>query len=327
MPGLRKTNIPYATHHWDPLAGCPLPLESEGCANCWARDLHDKRHKAKTAGKKVAEMYCKPFENLQYFPERLEEPLQTKKPAVVFVGSQCDLFHEAVPDEFIDKVFEVANITAPQHTYLFLTKRADRMVKYFQGVIASNPLPEAFDFQPQPQVWLGVTVCNQQEADEKIPLLLQTPAAHRWLSIEPMLGPVDLTHLPNSEGSGYGHIDALSGYWNTDHQAKIDGVILGGESGKNARPMHPDWARSVRDQCAAAGVPFYFKQWGLWSEISYDANNPREPRWPKERWLNLAGGHGFHGERVIKVQRTRAAGRLLDGQIHNALPWQLEATR
>lgn len=194
----------------------------------------------------------------------LDLPLRTKKPQSWLVLN--DLFHEQVSDFFIAAAYGVASV-CPEHTFFFLTKRADRMLRWYQKdtthtnwIIneACVALPDIRTFGirlkqkriwPLPNVWIGVTVCNQQEADEKIPLLLQIPAAGRWLSIEPMIEAVD----PNVEcGQGVGELALES--------RKIHWIILGGESGSGARPMYPDWVRSVRDQCQSAGVPFFFKQ-------------------------------------------------------------------
>ncbi|WP_049820085.1 DUF5131 family protein [Bradyrhizobium japonicum] len=174
---------------------------------------------------------------------------------------------------------------------------------------------------PLPNVWLGVSTERQKEADARIPDLLATPAAVRFVSLEPLLGPIDLKYV--DEG-----INALS----SSTGPNLDWVIAGGESGDGARPMHPDWARSLRDQCAAAGVPFFFKQWGAWSEF-YDRDRD-DPDWRNvpqvdhqmgrgaTRWHNLAGGIGFHGERLVAMRNVGkgAAGRLLDGLEHNGMP-------
>jgi protein gp37 len=246
------------------------------------------RHRAFLAGKKLPTMYAKPFGELQWFPERLEEPLRTKKPHVWAVGFQTDLFHWDVLDlapEWLDSLFSVMALgdgrRGVRQTFLLLTKRPENLLRYLTdqdtpyriaGQVCKRtvgfcpPLgsPDAKGYRgldtwaeplPLPNVYLGVTVCTQAEADRNIPLLLQTPAAHRWISIEPMLEAVDLSQrmwtrselaMANSVGMGWSQ--------------KIDGVILGAESGPGARPMEIAWARSIRDQCAAAGVSFFLKQ-------------------------------------------------------------------
>ncbi len=340
---LPKTGIPYADYGWNFQVGCPLPLVSEGCRECWARDGHNMRHKAYCAGKKLPAMYAKPYEQLQYFPERLEQPLDTKKPGVVFVGSQTDLFHESVPDEFIDRVFAVMAL-CPQHQFLILTKRAERMLHYFRSEPQERILAEygkieyprgsevyvdiwsehdnwLYDFAegcwPLPNVILGVSVSTQKDADRSIPLLLQTPAAMRIVSIEPQLEEIDISPWLDCTD----RISAVcrKAEWEPIPKeetmaalSSLDLCICGGESGKSARPMHPDWARSLRDQCQAVGCDFYFKQWGRF--VPYDEKAP----------LTLhCDYHCFaDGQEMNTCPRQKeAAGNLLDGVRHDKLPW------
>jgi protein gp37 len=236
-----------------------------------------------------------------------------------------DLFHPKVSDDFINRVFAVMAL-CPQHTFQILTKRPKRMLEYVEGfavgesdlippfgpVKHADGLRAAVHNWPLPNVWLGVSVEDQKTADERIPLLLQTPAAVRWLSYEPALGPLNLEELPSASGIGR-YLDSLSNA-GVDPGAKIpsklDWVIAGGESGPHARPSHPDWFRSVRDQCHAAGVPFFFKQWGEWvqspdSEDAYDA---------VRGFLTVPLGGAF--KRVGK----KRAGRMLDGREWNEYP-------
>ncbi|ATN32861.1 hypothetical protein ACO34A_03470 [Rhizobium sp. ACO-34A] len=185
---------------------------------------------------------------------------------------------------------------------------------------------------PLPNVWLGVSVEDQKRADERIPILLDTPAAIRWISAEPLLGPLNVAeyfqtiiYKPQSVGCSDSLLLSVI-------RSALDWVVAGGESGLGARPMHPDWARSIRDQCAAAGVPFLFKQWGAWTSIL--DREADDPDWRADysrslsdvhediRWINLQGGTGFRGERFHVMRRTprSVAGRLLDGVEHNAFP-------
>jgi protein gp37 len=177
--------------------------------------------------------------------------IEFQRPRRIFVENQSDLFGEWVTDDQIDQVFAVMAL-CPQHTFQVLTKRPERMLRYFEK-----------DY-PLPNVWQGVSVENQKAADVRIPLLLQTPAAVRFISAEPLLGPVNLEELPSASGIGR-HLDALSNA-GVDKGAlipnKLDWCIIGGESGPGARPMNPDWARSLRDQCQAAKVAFFMKQMG-----------------------------------------------------------------
>jgi protein gp37 len=208
-----------------------------------------------------------PF-RVTWHEDRIYQPLKWRKPRKVFVVSMGDLFHPEVSDRNIRMVW-YAMTDAPQHTYMILTKRPERMKEF----IGSRT-----HYEPLPNVHLGVTVCNQKEADEKIPILLQIPAAHRFVSLEPLLSSVELADAW-LEGDNIcdGCFQSLS-YTGTHEilhdiadrfpelcghiieQPGLDLVILGGESGPGARPMHPAWARSIRDQCVSAGVAFHMKQ-------------------------------------------------------------------
>lgn len=352
-----KTGIQWTDATWNPIAGCSIV--SPACTNCYAMaqaarivrcaaGLGRETHYADT----VTTVKGKPVWTgaLRCAPDHvLTQPLRWRRPRRIFVNSMSDLFHEAVPDDWIDRVFAVMAL-APQHTFQILTKRPERMRAYmlsegkvwsiFRAVRAyiDDEYRENARFVddetpwpwPLPNVWLGVTAERQQEADERIPILLDTPAAKRFVSIEPMLGPVHLGYLgwPNADRtSRRTGCSALTGAHYADGEythktPRLDWVICGGESGPHARPMHPDWARSLRDQCGAAGVPFFFKQWGEWG--------PRRTNDPKAtRGLRAAdGGHFVEGwdgwdpksEEVMFNSGKSRAGRLLDGLTHDALP-------
>lgn len=232
---------------------------SPGCTHCYASAIN------KRFGNGLE--YTVPnLEKVEFFIDEkiLEEPLRRKKPATIFVGDMFDLFHETIPAEFLDRVFNVA-LQCPQHTFQFLTKRAQRMHDYLTNDAANGGycwenVPACF-LAPDACTWLwfGVSVEDQPRADERIPLLLQTPAAVRFLSVEPMLEAVDL-NLTNALGCG-----------DSDHKKGgkfggmcngVDWVICGGESGPGARPFNLAWAESLLEQCRAAGVPFFMKQVG-----------------------------------------------------------------
>ncbi|WP_375782876.1 phage Gp37/Gp68 family protein [Bradyrhizobium sp. Pha-3] len=312
--------IEWTEQTWNPIVGCSIV--SPGCTNCYAMamaarieamnaeareadQVHGKRRRAagqydgttrKVNGNAVW------TGKVALAPESvLLAPLQRKKPTTYFVNSMGDLFHEDVPDEWIDKVFAVMAL-CPQHTFQVLTKRARRMREYLShyevtariavvadqlwsqhlapgdrgycqvtGTIDADGYKDVdIDLRewPLPNVWLGVSTERQQEADERIPELLATPAAIRFISAEPLLGPIALYSLGGMEWAKDKTTtvhDALGGFRSDQVlTAKLDWVIVGGESGPAARPMHPDWARSLRDQCAAANVSFFFKQWGEW---------------------------------------------------------------
>ena len=248
-----KTAIEWTDATWNPVTGCTKA--SAGCDHCYAETFAERWRG--TPGH-----YFENGFDVQLRPDKLDQPLRWTKPRRIFVNSMSDLFHDQVPDEYIARVFAVMAL-APQHTFQLLTKRHGRMRSLlrsneFRGAVAREASDRAGEppFEPcptfhrvrsgwpLPNVWLGVSVENQQWADIRIPALIDTPAAVRFLSCEPLLGPVVL----KGPSVGFG----------------IDWVIVGGESGRGARPMHPDWARSLRDQCHTAGVPFLFKQWGEW---------------------------------------------------------------
>ena len=344
-----NTKIKQADVIWNPITGCSEI--SPGCINCHAMLMAGTRlsHHPSRAGL-TTNTNTGPVWNRQvrFNWELLDQPLRWRRPRRISVCAHGDLFHPAVPDEWIDIVFAVMAL-APQHTFQVLTKRSarmrDRMPKmakmgapYWDEVLegTSAEAPEGappLQLQwPLPNVWLGVSVEDQTRADERIPELLATPAAVRFISAEPLLGPVDLD-CPDVDWalypSGHGLNPLLSE--GGDGRILIDWVIVGGESGPGARPMHPAWARELRDQCQHAGIPFLFKQWGEW-EVALDRERD-DPDWRadytrvhgdhgKTKWLNFEGGCGFHGERFVVMRRVgkNAAGRLLDGVEHNGFP-------
>jgi len=240
-----NTKIEWTDRVWNPVTGCS-PV-SEGCRNCYA-----KRMAHRLRGR-----YGYPKDDpfrVTFHPGRLDEPLKWKKDSKVFVCSMADLFHENVQFEWIGHVWDaifnrsfpdrIAN--KPYHTFLILTKRPCRVLQ-FEKWLEKDNRNVWYD-----NIWLGVSVENQQTADERIPVLLQIPAAKKFVSVEPMLGFVDFQ-------------------WDiyTD-DIRPDWVICGAETGPGARPMNPDWARSLRDQCRAAGVPFFFKQMSKKAPIPKD---------------------------------------------------------
>ena len=250
---VNTTPISWTEKTWNPISGC-TPI-SEGCANCYAKRM------AQRLRGRCGYPEDDPF-RVTFHPDRLEQPLKLKKPSRIFVCSMGDLFHDDVDCSIVD-IFDVMSAT-PQHTYMLLTKRPERMRSLFR---LNGPL---LGSEPLPNVWLGVTAENQARADERIPILLQIPAAVRFVSVEPMLGPVDIyrwlrCHICSNNGSYYNpNSDEVEEcpICSSEDPSLLDWVICGGETGPGARPMHPDWVRLLRDQCQAAGVPFLFKQWG-----------------------------------------------------------------
>ncbi|NKF21533.1 phage Gp37/Gp68 family protein [Solimonas marina] len=272
----------------------------------------------------------------------------------IFALSLGDWLDNEVPIEWLVDALDVIR-TTPESDWLLLSKRIGnwhaRITQAHQHCWRSNSelglwLQEWLAGNPPANVWIGATVVNQEEADRDIPKLQRVPAAIRFLSIEPMLSGVDVSRYMwpvcgwwQGPFNSYREAKAAGAECGLKRQALVsadarflDWIIAGGESGPHARPMHPDWLRSLRDQSAAAGVPFLFKQWGEWYPY-YDRDND-DPDWrnvPKldnqmgrgaTRWINLAGGLGFHGDRLIAVRNVgkAAAGRLLDGREHNEFP-------
>lgn len=352
------TKIEWTDATWNPITGCSVV--SPGCTNCYAMKLAGtrlKNHQTREGLTTVSKAGPVWNGQVRFNKGMLLDPLRWKRPRMIFVCAHGDLFAENVPDEWIDQVFAVMAL-APHHTFQVLTKRPERMRAYLTRAAGDgcqdvrNHLAwdvtakvmnfwypawksegidgphrsrgiGAFTVWPLPNVWLGVSVEDQKRADDRIPVLLETPAAIRWISAEPLLGMLDIRrHIEMA------HLDSELGLSNPG----IDWVVAGGESGPGARPMHPDWARSLRDQCAAVDVAFLFKQWGEYlPAIDRDREDPDWRRdyshtyaddQPDMAWLNIDGGCGFHGARFHVMQRVgkRVAGRLLDGVEHNDFP-------
>lgn len=299
---------------------------SPGCAGCYAERMNQRLgngvpFKAQHVGD--VEIYLD--------EKVLMEPLRWRKPRTVFVCSMTDLFGEFVADLTIEMVF-AAMALAPQHTFIVLTKRAKRMREWMTsfarqgGVLmaaqrlGADSAPVAW---PLPNVWLGVSVEDQRRADERIPDLLDTPAAVRFLSVEPLLGPVNLDRVKIDETAWMSVLTGLR-YWGPTAAligSKLDWVIVGGESGPGARPMHPKWADDIRIDCAQAGVPYFFKQWGEWAPVDTDVDIDRDTMlWPDG--TTEGGTHTQHGGVGAWMRRVgkKQAGRLLNGVEHNARP-------
>lgn len=257
---MSATTIQWTDETWNPVTGCTKV--SQGCKHCYAERIFARPY----PGRK--------FTDVRTHPERLDQPLGWLKPRRVFVNSMSDLFHEDVPDEFIDKVWG-AMANAPNHTFQVLTKRPARMLAWTGGVDAGK-WPMWLLPWPLPNVWLGVSVEDQATADERIPLLLQTPAAVRFVSYEPALAPVNFTRISLGKSAervawSGGPLDQFKSVEFTVNALRgakslkwsgLSWVIVGGESGQKARPFDVDWARSTIAQCKAAGVPCFVKQLG-----------------------------------------------------------------
>jgi protein gp37 len=262
-----KTGIEWTDATWNPTTGCDRV--SPGCDHCYAMSLAPR---LKAMGSKHYQTDGDPKTSGPGFgvgmhEDALDKPLRWTRPKRTFVNSMSDLFHDEISTEFIAEVFAVMAM-AQQHTFQVLTKRHGRMRSLLNNVAFCDAVVDAVTERghfggvvwPLRNVWLGVSVENQQWANIRIPALRETPAVVRFLSMEPLLGPVCLDAFHSKDGHAPGTDNACE-LWPDD----IDWVIVGGESGPGARPMHPDWARSLRDQCITAEVPFLFKQWGEWS--------------------------------------------------------------
>jgi len=363
------SKIEWCDATWNPITGCTMV--SAGCTNCYAMGLAATRlrqHPSRAGLTRDAGGRAVWTGEVRLNEQWLDQPLQWKRPRMIFVCAHGDLFHESVPDQWIDRVFAVMAL-APQHTFQVLTKRPERMLAYllaepdtlrqrwFDAVPTgkwSVSVAEAFaaihhaapdatralyhrakPAWPLPNVWLGTSIEDQATADQRIGPLLATPAAVRFVSAEPLLGEVRLDRIVPTANTHNRPVDALrGGRLTTGGRTGIDWVIVGGESGQNARPMHPEWAQSLRDQCAVAFVEFFFKQWGEWAPamqidgVTAIATAPDKYRQfaPPHR-VRVHGGSldmqcfealpKHHG--IVRVGK-KAAGRLLDGREWNQMP-------
>ncbi|MBV2148591.1 phage Gp37/Gp68 family protein [Sphingobium sp. AS12] len=367
------THIEWTDATVNAINGCTVL--SPGCTNCYAMRLAGTRlrdHPSRVG--LTSDSKAGPVWNgtVRLNESALLQPLRWKRPRRIFWNAHGDIFHPSVTDAWIDRCFAVMALT-PHHIHQVLTKRSDRMRTYLSSGAANRriarviidwlvdgtitkglrhcatwPVRSIGDIDdptditvdlPLPNVWLGVSVEDQIRADERIPDLLATPAAVRWLSCEPLLGLIDFAEVPAERGSRSRPIfGPLSGYCLRHYprsrcgcakqQPAIDWVVVGGESGPGARPMHPDWARDLRDQCAAAQVPFFFKQWGDWTpgeNVQRQSGWVNGAHWFDNRWLfeeqNLSAtdGHIDDEPDLYRVGK-RTAGRLLDGVQHDGMP-------
>lgn len=343
-----KTKIEWASDSWNPIRAHRLSTEgepgrvgwhcehvSEGCRNCYAETMNRRLGTGlefKPGVRGAIELFLD--------EKMLLAPLSWRKPRMIFVCSMTDLFAEFVPDEWINRMFAVMAL-CPRHTFQILTKRPTRMLHYFSFICNRDDLIADYALAVSgwpkiahpdrtkekrmsimirvrnqlPNLWAGVSCEDQQTADARVPDLLATPAAVRFVSCEPMLGSINLTkfiqpgavhHHPDNDLSNPA-VQAIASAAAKRFAPRLDWVIIGGESGHGARPMHPDWARSLRDQCTAANVPFFFKQWGEFAWEGQHDSSGREIVWPLDC------------EAMNKIGKKRA-GRLLDGVEHNEFP-------
>lgn len=305
-----NSKIEWTNNTWNPIRGCSRV--SEGCRNCYAEKIAGRFSGKGNAYEGLATLHHVRRPNgetettearwtgkIAFIEKHLLDPLKLKKPSRIFVNSMSDLFHEGVTPEMHGDIFNVM-ARAPQHIYQILTKRPKEMLSVMKtGAeldLAKKFMGEFKQPWPPSNWWFGVSVEDQKTAEERIPLLLQTPAAVRWVSYEPALGPVDFTEWTCADVA--------------TSPSSLDWIVCGGESGTGARPMHPDWARSVRDQCVEAGVPFFFKQWG--DNVPICAASV-------EQVQKHADIEAFREMPMYRVGKKNA-GRLLDGREWNEYP-------
>lgn len=354
-----KTGIEWTDATWNPIRGCTRV--SEGCRNCYAEIVAARFSGPGQAYHGLATRSPARWTGDIVVVERLlDQPLRWRRPRKVFANSMSDLFHEKLARVDVARIW-AHMVAAHWHTFQVLTKRPDRayellndndfiyevetFLNEIDGTTAQSlnlfdptarrhddwraAVPDPGETWPIPNIWLGVSVENQATADERIPYLLETPAALRFLSCEPLLGGVDLNRI-RVDPLGIA-LNALTGLHETadggivvrTRKPWINWVIAGGESGPHARPMHPEWARTLRRQCAIRGVPFFFKQWGEWE--------PRDA-WARDLSLTMRaiyadGSDVPHdavpqdagGQRFASIGKKRA-GRLLDGLEHSEFP-------
>ena len=338
-----NTKIEWAHHTWNPWEGCQKA--GPGCLHCYAETRNAR------FGGGVAINWGPGAPRRRTSASNWQLPIKWDREAKakgiryrVFCASLADVFDNEVDPQWRADLFALIRRT-PHLDWLLLTKRIGNAAEMIRTAIEDFDIGyvPAFTAWPWPNVWIGATVVNQEEADRDIPKLWRVPAAKRFLSIEPMLGPINLTAAPETCPNkpedccgGPCTVDYLNGSMDCPAcegaepiDGSIDWVIVGGESGPNARPMHPDWARSLRDQCTAAGVPFLFKQWGEWREPehgeNFDTSMGRAAKPPAFILSETGTVHCFESEHivngtpVIKVGK-KAAGRLLDGRTWDEVP-------
>jgi protein gp37 len=305
-----NSNIEWCDHTFNPWVGCTKV--SPGCDHCYAEGW------AKRAGRAAGVTWG--GERRRTSPKNWLQPLRWNTQAKlkgrrfrVFCASLADVFDNQVPPEWREDLFALIRAT-PQLDWLLLTKRIGNAPAMIQQAIANFDIgyTPAFAAWPWPNVWIGATVTDQAETDRDIPKLRQVHAAVRFLSIEPLLGPVDLfTEATIGARANVADVRLAGEAW-------VDWVIVGGESGPGARPMHPDWARNLRDQCATAGVPFLFKQWG---EHAPTERTMAEVQVSDTKHVPVPfSTESFYPCALLDRVGKKAAGRLLDGRTHEEFP-------
>lgn len=315
-----RSSIEWTDATWNPIRGCTRV--SEGCRNCYAERLAARFSRPgdpfEGLAKWTASREPRWTGKVITVEHHLKDPIRWKDPRRIFVNSMSDLFHEALPFDDVLAIIDVMR-QAPQHIYQILTKRPVRMQEFFTDVWGEIP-PANW--------WLGVSAEDQETAVARIPVLQNTPATVRWVSLEPLLGPIVLGH----DEPEVGPVSWLAGIQGCDPPIDgIDWVVVGGESGPGARPMHPAWARSIRDECTQFRTPFFFKQWGEWAPVfNTDAglHKPMQCFAPDGTELGVGDGRSGmldpkweeRGGAIMTRQGKHLAGRVLDGREWNEYP-------
>lgn len=296
-----STKIEWTDETWNPIIGCKKV--SAGCDHCYA-----ERMAIRLAANSNVIGYDKVISKghwngkAEFILDKVPEPLKSKKPRRIFVCSMGDLFYEQVPFSWISIVMSMIFL-APQHTFYILTKRPERMKEYFD---LSKLLASGESIGAMKNLFLGVTAENQEQANERIPILLSIGPAKKFVSCEPLLGPIDFETIPTPRIEGKDQ----AGRMTLRHINYLDWVICGGETGSRARAVHPDWVRSIKDQCFGARIPFFFKSWGEYREVG-----PGEGHASKYHYF-ADGGNSVMVNRIGK----KRAGNVLDGQVWNEIP-------
>lgn len=304
---MNKTAISWATHTWNPISGCTKI--SPGCANCYAEAIALRfRH---------GPAYLPGVTEIRTHLDRLDQPRSIRQPSLIFTCSVSDIFHEDVPAAFLEEVFGVME-ACHQHQFLLLTKRAERMKEILTRPSWRWPLPN---------VWLGVSAENQRMADLRIPLLLDVDAAIHYVSAEPLLRSLDLARWMRCQICGgpkddHTHPGALLPASQClpggDHPyVGVDWLIVGGESGVKARPMHPEWAESLALQAVEAGIAFHFKQWGAWA--SWGVRGATRVI-TEAGYLRNQGAIAHDGDALVRRTGRSAEQQVLLGMKHQAWP-------
>lgn len=351
------SKIEWTDSTWNIVTGCSI--KSHGCDNCYAmRWAWRFKHLDSREGltRKTSKGRIVWNGQVRFNAKWLDQPMRWKGNKLIFVCAHGDLFHEKVPFEWLDKIFAVMAM-CPQHQFQCLTKRPQRMRDYLRRIqdedkdltawsnaavtITNDPcaahLIEECEW-PLPNVWLGVSAEDQETAEERVPLLLQTPAAIRYVSAEPLLGEINFRKLHLGDDL---YVDGLTGFHAGQPRhlplpailARLDWMIVGGESGHGSRPMHPDWARKIRDDCASVFCPLHFKQWGEFAPstlsdairhrkrglfLKLDGTVPTEAE--IEAQFEQAPNEYAEGWTYMAAFGKKHTGRLLDGVEHNGMP-------